>query len=424
MDKLKSQPEFRKAFLGAPVAAFFLLCAAPSRAELPPAAQAAFSKGVVAAQQQEWEIAVQSFQAARQAAPNAPEILYNLGLTESKMPGRELRAIAWFGAYLSADPKAANAKDVWAFIAALQVKDEGNIRRLIKTLESGARDAALSSHDGIDVHRLELDLAGLWADLGDVPNTERLVASAMTVDDNSSLWDKDWRNSAIYNEPLALAHANAGDLAAAVGYAARIPNLSDRVDVDIAIAEIERRAGDGAGARTTLITAASAAERVPQVNKAEEQAKVAEAQAQAGDLSGARITLLAAQKTLETPGTNNKDSAQSWIRKAQDAMSPAQSVSHPIGSSVADWTRKLDSAKVDDTCMDDCGLNRPMFLDFGGYLKAVASGEPMEQDFAIQMFGDRSPAGRFRTMEAVAWRAIHTGKVVDGMLKTLGTEVR
>lgn len=104
-------------------------------APLSPEAQEALKKGIMAAKQQEWEIAIRSFQEARQTAPDAPEVFYNLGLAESKMPGRELRAIAWFGAYLSATPNAANAAAVKDKIAELQIKNEGNTSRLIKTLE-------------------------------------------------------------------------------------------------------------------------------------------------------------------------------------------------------------------------------------------------------------------------------------------------
>src|SRR5690348_16990201 len=87
------------------VAAFLVLMPTEQlHAELPPGAQEAFDKGVMAAKQQEWEIAIQSFQEARKTAPDAPELFYNLGLAESKLPGRELRAIAWLGAYQAASP--------------------------------------------------------------------------------------------------------------------------------------------------------------------------------------------------------------------------------------------------------------------------------------------------------------------------------
>ena len=111
---------------------------APSLAEVPPAAQPAFNKGVLAAKQQDWRLAEIRFQEARRSAPDAPELLYNLGLTESKMPGRELRAIAWFGAYLAANPTATNAIAVNSLIDQLQVKSESNIVQLITTMQKAA----------------------------------------------------------------------------------------------------------------------------------------------------------------------------------------------------------------------------------------------------------------------------------------------
>jgi len=95
-------------------------------APLPLEAQAAMRKGILAAKEQEWLIAIQSFEDARRTAPEAPEVLYNLGLAESKISGRELRAIAWFGAYLTAAPDAPNSAAVNEFIAALLLKSHGN----------------------------------------------------------------------------------------------------------------------------------------------------------------------------------------------------------------------------------------------------------------------------------------------------------
>src|SRR5471030_1849083 len=97
---MKLKPFHRGALLAA---LLLIFTAGQLRAELPPEAQEAVKKGIIAAKEQEWEIAIQSFQEARKTAPNAPELFYNLGLAESKIPGRELRAIAWFGAYLTAN---------------------------------------------------------------------------------------------------------------------------------------------------------------------------------------------------------------------------------------------------------------------------------------------------------------------------------
>ena len=74
-------------------AVILLVSAAGSRAELAPdVQQQAISKGIIAARQQDYLLAIRYFQDARKIAPDAPEIHYDLGLAESKIPGRELGA--------------------------------------------------------------------------------------------------------------------------------------------------------------------------------------------------------------------------------------------------------------------------------------------------------------------------------------------
>ncbi len=122
-----------------PVAALLALLVASLRAELPPDAQSAMEKGVLAAQQQDFALAAKFFAEAREFAPEAPELLYNLGLAESKIPGRELRAIAWFGAYLAANPAAPNAKAVKKQMDALDVTSQINTTKFIKTVVDAAK---------------------------------------------------------------------------------------------------------------------------------------------------------------------------------------------------------------------------------------------------------------------------------------------
>jgi hypothetical protein len=56
-------------------------------ATLPPQAQEAFDKGMAAVGQQQWTVAIRNFLKAQKAAPEAPEVLFNLGLTEVEGPG-------------------------------------------------------------------------------------------------------------------------------------------------------------------------------------------------------------------------------------------------------------------------------------------------------------------------------------------------
>lgn len=114
-------------------ALLFVFTAGQLRAELPPESQEAIKKGILAAKQQDYLLAVRYFQDARKIAPDAPEIFFNLGLAESKIPSRELRAIAWFGAYLAATTNTPNAAAVKDQIDALEVKSQSNLSHLIQT---------------------------------------------------------------------------------------------------------------------------------------------------------------------------------------------------------------------------------------------------------------------------------------------------
>src|SRR6266699_1493919 len=77
---------------------FAALAQTNAPAPLPAAAQEALNKGIIAAKVPDYLLAIRYFEEARKLAPQAPVIFMNLGLAESKIPGRELRAIAWFGA--------------------------------------------------------------------------------------------------------------------------------------------------------------------------------------------------------------------------------------------------------------------------------------------------------------------------------------
>src|ERR1700694_2138823 len=82
--------------------------AASTSDPFPPAAQEALNKGIIAAKLPDYLLAIHYFEEARKIATKAPVIYLNMGLAESRIPGRELRAIAWFGAYLAANHDAPN----------------------------------------------------------------------------------------------------------------------------------------------------------------------------------------------------------------------------------------------------------------------------------------------------------------------------
>ena len=339
------------------VAALLVLVVAPLRAELPPEAQAALNKGIMAAKQQEWEIAIRSFQEARKTAPDAPEVFYNLGLAESKMPGRELRAIAWFGAYLSATTNAPNAAAVKDKIAELQIKNEGNTSRLIKQMQDAASQMEWGSRNGGLSY-----VAYLWADAGDI------LAALKTVD---LMEDRD--KDGMVKEGIASTQARNGDITGAQKTANLIQHGENSSHAQRTIAEAQIKAGDIAGAQKTLASAQKAAEFIKHAtwkNGAQQDISdaakaIAEAQAKSGDIAGAQKTAALIKDA------SYKRYAQAVIAEAQAAgiiitpNSTRQSTSDTQPSiqpviTVSDWLKKLD---------DD--LNTEPFLDLTGYLKSL-----------------------------------------------------
>jgi len=225
--------------------------AAPS---LPPAAQEALNKGVIAAKVPDYLLAIRYFEDARKLAPNAPEVFYNLGLAESKIPGRELRAMAWFGAYLAANPAAPNAAAIREQLDTLEVKSQSATARLLRLAE----EAAGKLHE--------------------------------TPDNYSGKWQK--------LEYVADSFVKSGDIASAQRIALLLKNRDEhRSSVLASIFEAQVEAGNGTEARQTL-----AAMNIDSADFSD-IFWIARSQLDSGDLNGARKTLgLAARKAARMDG--------------------------------------------------------------------------------------------------------------------------
>jgi hypothetical protein len=106
---------------------------------LPPEAREPFDKGLAAVEQKEWIVAADSFSKAWKINKQSlypwktePEIVFNWGLAESKVAGRELRATVCFNLYLNLGEKeAANAGAVRKEKTLLEVRHEARLRKLI-----------------------------------------------------------------------------------------------------------------------------------------------------------------------------------------------------------------------------------------------------------------------------------------------------
>lgn len=282
---------------------------------LPRDAQDALKNGLAAASALQWETAIQNFQDARKIAPDAPEIYYDLGLAESKIPGRELRAIAWLGGYLAAAPQAPNTAAIKNFIAELQTRADANIERLIKATD--VADSLLPDtpirHDG-----------GLTGKLTNKPDQDR----SMSLYEVANLWAASGKpanavqtarriGQAGYNEAYSLsqivaAQAGAGHITDAIKTAAGLTDEVWSATAKLAIADGQAKAGDLAGARTTLTTAQQSAAALKSVYvKNSQTLDIVQAQANIGDISGA-------QKTAQMiPSPSGRGSAQLAIASAQ-----------------------------------------------------------------------------------------------------------
>jgi hypothetical protein len=240
---------------------------ASSENTLPPAAQEAINKGIMAAKLPDYLLAIRYFQDARKIAPAAAEIFFNLGLAESKIPGRELRAICWFSAYLTVNPTAPNAAAVKEQLRLLLIKSQSNVSQLIRSVQNAAVQIKWQFME---------EVASLWGESGDITSALKIV------------------------------------------------DLTDRKDLTkYSIAETQIETGDILGAQkiADLIEDRGV--------KSDAQAAIAKAQAEAGDISGAQAILASAQITADAVdadqfGEHGKISVLNSIARAQSAIAYAQ----------------------------------------------------------------------------------------------------
>jgi len=137
------------------------------------AADQAIQEGLTAAQQQNWSVAIKDFTRAQAARPTDPKVLYNLGLAESKVPGREMRAMAWLKAYLAADPDSQAAAAVRDEITSLKVRAEA----LVEQLFALEKQQAAQMNEGNRKQAFS-DVAIAQARSGDVKGSEQTLANA------------------------------------------------------------------------------------------------------------------------------------------------------------------------------------------------------------------------------------------------------
>jgi tetratricopeptide (TPR) repeat protein len=297
---------------------------------------------------------------ARKLAPDAPEIYFNLGLAESKIPGRELRAIAWFGAYLAANPSAPNASAIKQQIMTLDVANQSTIARLLRTSQDATDRVSGQYHvEGLKA------VAARWADFGDFTaalNTVKLMTpgprdydpnvwnelsmqgSTMTIKQAVEKHVRDYRDFALRD--IALAQAEARDFKNARRTIELMVYSESKTRSLMALGESELKAGDKAGALKTLRQARDTAGRI-------------------GRESG--IGLM--DSTYIMKQLQERIAAAETEIHAAQAASPADPIP-PVQAS--DWLRRLDETAEDGTCP----LNTEPFLNLPAYLESASPDNP------------------------------------------------
>jgi tetratricopeptide (TPR) repeat protein len=177
---------------------------------LSPQAQASVDRGLADAGQQNFAAAKDDFLQAWRQAPDDPRIWYYLGLSEAKLPGYELRSIAWFKLYLLRVPDARNAEAIRTQIAGLETVFEARLGGIVDRLEplvliAKARRFPGQTPDVLEaIHEGQLalgwNLAGARYALGDVANAERGLVRT-NGDGWRGEWEGKWRAAVTWRGP-------------------------------------------------------------------------------------------------------------------------------------------------------------------------------------------------------------------------------
>jgi hypothetical protein len=268
---------------------------------LPFEAGQALEKGRLAAQQQDWKLAIRYFEEARKASPYAPQVFFNLGLAESKIPGRELRAMAWFKGYLELVPKAANAPQVRNQLTLLEVSAESTMGKIIdqarqmipKFPDEDSRTSALSR---IAVAQIKAgDREGGRQTASSLPRKEVssiqsiAVALAETGDMKGAqdlVYSLESRSSSSAFKQLAVIQAKTGDIKGAQESLEKISSELEKYHSLMALAEAHFKAGNQSVALQTLLQAKEALKKYRSVTPYF-YSKIVEQQLNFGDLKAA-----------------------------------------------------------------------------------------------------------------------------------------
>ena len=297
-----------------------LLAASPVTARtygsaLSPEAEENYERGIAAAEQGEWELAVEYFNKAHWKALGSPEVLFNLALACSSAGGRDMLAILWFRSYLAAAPDAANTEQVRKEILKLEIRVEATVRKLFSMANDTAAivvddsDKAKAYGKIVDARIQVDDIAGAREAVALIPNTftshSRFSAYSSIVRaqaeagdfigalETAALLEDGYKQNAYSN--IANAQIKAGGIAGAIKTAAFMKSSTyERASIYRSIALMQVEVGDIAGARKTgsLITYDGSSKQYAFRAITMEQVK-------AGDIAGAMETAVMSDDVRE-----------------------------------------------------------------------------------------------------------------------------
>jgi tetratricopeptide (TPR) repeat protein len=365
-------------------AALLLLSFSAARADLPPLAQEAFNKGITANSKADYAQAIVDFQDARKQVEAkgvfpAPELYQKLGEVESKMPGRELRAICWFGAYLSANPQAADVAQIKAQMMLLNRTSRDNIRRLIQLTEDTGQVVAAHERARHNVEGSLDDVVVLWDEFGNYSKAQKIADTIEYIPERCETYNRiswarvdagdfvgAWETIAkqekaagpVNDDPyigyhshldlvlleahMAMEQANVGDMVSAKKAISAAKSLADLFTHSYSIsqayrslAEAQAAAGDIDGAKKSVEHIKGEDARAD--HKFDAQLAISEAQIKAGDREGARETLAASGKTADLiPQADTKLEKRLALAKAQVKAGDGTGARETLATAVAE----------------------------------------------------------------------------------------
>lgn len=303
---------------------------------LTPTAREAINKGITAAKVSDYLLAIRYFEEARKIAPQSPEIFYNLGLAESKIPGRELRAISWLGAYLSANANAPNAAAVKDLITELNKKNKINTLGMLDMLEDVLKQSSTWENIGM--------AAELRIKVGDITGAKKIING---YDVNGGSGGPEIK----YGVELKIIQSQitAGDTSGALATlrsAVKIANLfygKEKISALLILASLQMKLRDSAIARNTFIKTINLVDSIWgkaewRVTQAVFLTDIANVQFKAGDISGGKNTLKTALNIVELlenkDPKNNLRSDIALVYIEQGDIEQAEKIIEKIGTSI------------------------------------------------------------------------------------------